>query len=86
MRRRAWKTRCAQGLPHAAQGDGLNLWIPLPADDQAVALAMARRGWLLRHGEAFCVQDPVPGLRVTLSDIEPEQCAQLARDLRQSIA
>ena len=69
----------AQGLPHAAQGDGLNLWIPLPADDQAVALAMARRGWLLRHGEAFCVQDPVPGLRVTLSDIEPEQCAQLAR-------
>lgn len=76
----------AQGLPHAAQGDGLNLWIPLPADDQAVALAMARRGWLLRHGEAFCVQDPVPGLRVTLSDIEPEQCAQLARDLRQSIA
>ena len=76
----------AQGLPHAAQGDGLNLWIPLPADDQAVALAMARRGWLLRHGEAFCVQDPVPGLRVTLSDLEPEQCAQLARDLRQSIA
>ena len=69
----------AQGLLHAAQGDGLNLWIPLPADDQAVALAMARRGWLLRHGEAFCVQDPVPGLRVTLSDIEPEQCAQLAR-------
>ena len=51
-----------------------------------MALAMARRGWLLRHGEAFCVQDPVPGLRVTLSDIEPEQCAQLARDLRQSIA
>ena len=76
----------AQGLPHAARGDGLNLWIPLPADDQAVALAMARRGWLLRHGEAFCVQEPVPGLRVTLSDIEPEQCAQLARDLRQSIA
>ena len=84
---RRLETRCARrGLPHAAQGDGLNLWIPLPADDQAVALAMARRGWLLRHGEAFCVQDPVPGLRVTLSDIEPEQCAQLARDLRQSIA
>ena len=86
MRRRAAWTRCARGLPHAARGDGLNLWIPLPADDQAVALAMARRGWLLRHGEAFCVQEPVPGLRVTLSDIEPEQCAQLARDLRQSIA
>ena len=29
-----WKTLRAQGLPHAARGDGLNLWIPLPADDQ----------------------------------------------------
>ena len=43
-------------------------------------------GWLLRHGGGLLRAEPVPGLRVTLSDIEPEQCAQLARDLRQSIA
>ena len=84
-RRAALKTSCARRACRMRRGDGLN-------QDSAAggrsgrALAMARRGWLLRHGEAFCVQEPVPGLRVTLSDIEPEQCAQLARDLRQSIA
>ncbi|MCY1380895.1 Vitamin B6 salvage pathway transcriptional repressor PtsJ [compost metagenome] len=73
------------GIPCAAQGDGLNLWIPLDTDDQAVALALAHRGWLVRHGEAFGVQDPVRGLRITVSGLEPGQCQALARDIRDSL-
>jgi len=75
----------AQGVPCAAQGDGLNLWIPLDTDDRAVALALAHRGWLVRHGVAFGVQEPVRGLRITISTIEPEQCRDLARDIRTSL-
>lgn len=75
----------AQGVPCAGQGDGLNLWVPLDTDGQAVALALAHRGWLVRHGDAFGVQEPVGGLRITLSSIEPAQCRDLARDIRQSL-
>lgn len=74
-----------QGVPYAADGDGLNLWVPLDTDDQAVALALAHRGWLVRHGDAFGVQEPVRGLRITVSAIEPGQCRKLARDIRESM-
>ena len=74
-----------QGVPYAADGDGLNLWVPLDTDDQAVALALAHRGWLVRHGDAFGVQEPVRGLRITVSAIEPGPCRKLARDIRESM-
>ena len=74
-----------QGVPCAEQGDGLNFWIPVEGDDQAVALALAHRGWLVRHGDAFGVQDPVRGLRVTISDINAAQSRELARDIRDSL-
>ena len=74
-----------QDVPCAADGDGLNLWVPLDTDDQAVALALAHRGWLVRHGDAFGVQEPVRGLRITVSAIEPGQCRKLARDIRESM-
>ncbi len=75
----------AEGVPCAEQGDGLNLWIPLEVDDKAVALALAHRGWLVRHGDAFGVLGAVSGLRVTLSGIESGQCRDLARDIRASL-
>lgn len=75
----------AQEIDCLAQGDGLNLWVPLQTDDQAIALALARQGWLVRHGDAFSVQDAVKGLRITISGIEPAQCARLAQDLKHSL-
>lgn len=75
----------AQGIDVPAQSDGLNLWVPLQTDDQAISLALARQGWLVRHGDAFSVQEAVPGLRITISRIEPAQCARLAQDLRHSL-
>jgi len=74
-----------EGIACATGGDGLNLWIALPDDDQAVALSMARLGWLLRHGEAFSVQQRVHGLRITLSALEADAADKLAADLRRSL-
>ena len=74
-----------QGIECMAQGDGLNLWVPLQGDDQAVALSLARYGWLVRHGGSLSVQDPVPGLRITISNIDAAQCEQLALDLKRSL-
>lgn len=81
-RRRLENALGEQGIACLAGGDGLNLWVPLANDDQAVAQALARRGWLVRHGQAFGVDEAVPGLRITLSGIEPAQCRQIASDLR----
>lgn len=75
----------AQGIPFAAHGDGLNLWIPLRTDDVAVALALARHGWLVRHGEIFSVQELVRGLRITTSSLEPEVCQLLALHIKNSL-
>jgi DNA-binding transcriptional MocR family regulator len=75
----------AQEIDVPAQSDGLNLRVPLQTDDQAISLALARQGWLVRHGDAFSVQEAVPGLRITISRIEPAQCARLAQDLRHSL-
>lgn len=74
-----------QQVDFLEQGDGLNLWVPLEVDDQRVALDLARRGWLIRHGEIFSVAGAVKGLRITISSIEEDQCQQLAKDIRRSI-
>lgn len=77
----------AQGIDHVAGGDGLNLWIPVPrgASDRAIALALARQGWLVRHGEGFAAGDEVAGLRITISTIDPDQCERLALQIRHGI-
>ncbi|AQR71750.1 transcriptional regulator PtsJ [Janthinobacterium sp. LM6] len=60
----------AQGLVCATPADGLNLWLPLPGSSQAAVLALARHGWLVRGGEAFGVQAPAQGLRITVSTMD----------------
>ncbi|MDY0976188.1 transcriptional regulator PtsJ [Massilia sp. CFBP9012] len=74
-----------QEIGYVADGDGLNLWIPLAVDDRGVALALARQGWLVRHGEGFSVDQEVKGVRITISTIEPEQCRRLALAIRRSL-
>ena len=60
----------AQGMAVAGPADGLNLWLPLPGASQAAVLALARHGWLVRGGEAFGVQAPAQGLRITVSSMD----------------
>jgi DNA-binding transcriptional MocR family regulator len=59
----------------------VNLWLPLQEDSQRVVLALAQHGWMVRGGEAFGVQRPAHGLRVTVSGIDGAQAEAFARVL-----
>lgn len=68
----------AQGIAVTSPADGLNLWLPLPEGSQSAVLALARQGWLVRGGEAFAVQTPAHGLRITVSTIDEASAVAFA--------
>ncbi|HDS1367965.1 TPA: transcriptional regulator PtsJ [Stenotrophomonas maltophilia] len=70
-----------QGLTVWPRADGLNLWLPLSESSQAIVLALARHGWLVRGGESFGVQTPVHGLRITVSNINEASAQAFAHVL-----
>lgn len=72
----------AEDIAIAGNADGLNLWLPLAVDSQAIAGDLARLGWLVRAGDGFGVMRAAQGLRVTISTLEPAQARRLAADLR----
>lgn len=71
----------ARGMPTPLPMEGLNLWLPLPADSHPQVLALAARGWHVRPGEVFAVAAPGHGLRITCAALGAAQLRQLADDL-----
>ncbi|KQP17806.1 transcriptional regulator PtsJ [Pseudorhodoferax sp. Leaf267] len=71
----------AHGIAAPLPPDGFNVWVPLPIDAREVVHAMARRGWLLRSGDAFDVQARTQAMRITVATLEDGQAARLAADL-----
>ncbi|QTX04586.1 aminotransferase class I/II-fold pyridoxal phosphate-dependent enzyme [Agromyces archimandritae] len=86
-RNRAFTARLGDaGLP-TASGDGLNLWVPLPVPARDVAEQLMRRGWLVRSGDAFAL-DEAPAarrLRLTVHDLDDADAARLAADLAAAV-
>ncbi|TFH88584.1 transcriptional regulator PtsJ [Billgrantia azerbaijanica] len=74
-----------RGITAATPADGLNLWLPLARDSQPLVFALAKRGWLVRGGEAFSVGESVHGLRITVSTLDEPQARRLADDIRHSL-
>jgi DNA-binding transcriptional MocR family regulator len=74
-----------KGLALPAATSGFNLWVPLTSDAKNVGYEMARRGWLVRLGNAFDVQGTSQAIRVTVSRLEPGDVAKFANDLAASI-
>lgn len=70
-----------RGVPTPLPMEGLNLWLPLPADSHPQVLALAARGWHVRAGEVFAVAAPGHGLRITCAALGAAQLRQLADDL-----
>ncbi|GLJ60348.1 transcriptional regulator PtsJ [Microbacterium barkeri] len=65
-------------------GDGLSLWVPLPAPARAVSEQLMRRGWLARTGDDFVLDDaatPSHHLRLTVHGLADDDAEALARDL-----
>ncbi|MFT4214037.1 MAG: GntR family transcriptional regulator [Microbacterium sp.] len=75
------------GIP-ASAGDGLSLWVPVPAPARAVSEQLMRRGWLARSGDEFVLTDPSAArhLRLTVHDLDNAELARLASDLSDAIA
>ncbi len=72
----------AAGIPTAA-GDGLSLWVRLPARARLVAEQLMRRGWLARPGDEFVLDDADAAfhLRLTVHDLSDGDAARLASDI-----
>ncbi|MFE0460538.1 aminotransferase class I/II-fold pyridoxal phosphate-dependent enzyme [Kitasatospora sp. NPDC058965] len=58
---------------------GLNVWVPVPEETAAV-VGLLQRGWAVTAGAVFRLQSP-PGIRITVSRLEPEEAPRLAADL-----
>ncbi len=82
--RQQWLRQALQqhGLQVPASCDGLNLWLPLQQEAQPLAHALARRGWLVRNSEPFCLDEAVAGLRLTIATLDEPQAQKLAEDIR----
>lgn len=76
----------ANGIALPSAADGFNVWIPLSMDEKDVAYALARKGWLVRLGNAFDVQGRAQAIRVTVSKLAEGQAERFARDLRACVA
>ncbi|WEV79027.1 GntR family transcriptional regulator [Janibacter cremeus] len=76
-----------RGLPVEA-GDGMSLWVPLPVPARDVAERLTRRGWLVRTGDEFRLEqseEPSHHLRLTVHDLAEREAAALASDLTEAV-
>ncbi|WP_233245434.1 aminotransferase class I/II-fold pyridoxal phosphate-dependent enzyme [Salinibacterium hongtaonis] len=76
----------AAGLP-CRPGDGLSVWLPLPAPARAVTEQLMRRGWLARPGDEFLLADDATTrhLRLTVHDLDDADARQLASDIAAAV-
>lgn len=63
---------------------GLNVWVPVAAEDAVIA-GLAQRGWAVAGGERFRLRTP-PAVRITVASLEPADAAQVAADLAAVLA
>ncbi|QKW23133.1 aminotransferase class I/II-fold pyridoxal phosphate-dependent enzyme [Kitasatospora sp. NA04385] len=73
----------AHGI-RAHGASGLNVWVPV-ADETATAAALLHRGWVTAPGARFRLASP-PGIRITVSTLDPVEAADLAADLAAVLA
>lgn len=71
----------SQGIQPRQPCDGLNVWVPINEDVEPIILHLAQRGWVVRSGTGFTVQEPVRGIRVTVSMMDADQAVRFAEDL-----
>ncbi|SDS27382.1 aminotransferase class I/II-fold pyridoxal phosphate-dependent enzyme [Microbacterium paraoxydans] len=73
----------ARGLDVAAES-GLNVWVDVREDAGVVAARLAHRGWLVRPGSEFALEDESASghhLRLTVHDLDDADLRRLADDV-----
>lgn len=69
-----------EGVAFTHAIDGLNVWLPVNTDSKTVAFALSQKGWLVRPGSSFDVDEVSHAIRVSIQKIEPETASQFASD------
>ena len=67
-----------------ASSDGLSLWVRLAVPARTAAERLMRRGWLVRTGDEFRIDEASPAsdhLRLTVHDLSAADTARLLDDL-----
>jgi DNA-binding transcriptional MocR family regulator len=67
----------------ASAASGFNIWIPV-RDEAQVVQAMAECGWVVAAGQRFRIRS-VPGVRLTISTLQPAEAGRLAGDLASAL-
>lgn len=69
------------GVTVSGHHDGLNVWVPLARHSATTVMQMAQRGWLVRGGEGFILDNACSGVRITISDLDATETELIAKSL-----
>ncbi|HAU5564283.1 TPA: transcriptional regulator PtsJ [Serratia fonticola] len=69
------------GVTVSGHHDGLNVWVPLAQNSATTVMQMAQRGWLVRGGESFILDNACSGVRITVSDLDAPETELIAKSL-----
>lgn len=69
------------GVTVSGHHDGLNVWVPLAQNSATTVMQMAQRGWLVRGGESFILDNACSGVRITVSDLDEPETELIAKSL-----
>ncbi|MDT0157230.1 aminotransferase class I/II-fold pyridoxal phosphate-dependent enzyme [Microbacterium sp. ARD32] len=84
-RNSAFVTALAERGISTSSTDGLSLWVRLDVPARTAAERLMRRGWLVRTGDEFRIDETSPAsdhLRLTVHDLSDADTARLLDDLR----
>ncbi|HGE8343400.1 transcriptional regulator PtsJ [Citrobacter sp. CK196] len=74
------------GVTVSGHHDGLNVWVPLAQNSATTVMQMAQRGWLVRGGESFILDNACSGVRITVSDLDAPETELIAKSLARILA
>lgn len=69
-------------IPCAEQYDGLNIWLALPHAN-TISKLLAQRGYLVRTGQDFKVNQDIEGVRLSTAEMTDQQMQDFAQQLQQ---
>ncbi|MDR8280087.1 transcriptional regulator PtsJ, partial [Acinetobacter baumannii] len=60
--------------------------VPLAQNSATTVMQMAQRGWLVRGGESFILDNACSGVRITVSDLDAPETELIAKSLARILA
>ena len=75
------KALADNGIQADKTKDGLNVWVPVNGDCQAASYALSRKGWLVRPGSSFDIEQKSNALRISIQKLDEATARKFAEDM-----